>query len=206
MGQEPRRFITLANTKGGVGKTTSAIGLAYGLSHRGYKVEVRDLDPQGSASLWAYNAQKAGNPLPFPVTVANKFTVGNDPQDPETWVIIDTPPSQIDLVDAAIQASSLTVLVSTPGVLDLARVKETADSIACASSVLLTQVKNNTKSLQDAEQFLTANGLSRFDTMIHHREGIRRASDTGVLPSASGYGEAVGEILDVWGLPQNALD
>lgn len=200
--REPRRFITLANTKGGVGKTTSAIGTAWGLHKRGYKVEVRDLDPQGSASLWSYNASQHGAPLPFPVTVANRFTVGADADDNETWVIIDTPPSQVDLIAAALDASSLAILVSTPGALDLARLKETADNIACPSSVLLTQVKTNTKSLQNAERFLKENDLSRFDTMIRFLESIRRASDTGVFPSASGYESVAGEILEIWDLPQ----
>ena len=42
--------ITVANFKGGVAKTTSAVTLAQGLSMRGHKVLVIDLDPQGSAT------------------------------------------------------------------------------------------------------------------------------------------------------------
>ncbi len=42
--------ITVANFKGGVAKTTSAVTLAQGLSMRGHKVLVVDLDPQGSAT------------------------------------------------------------------------------------------------------------------------------------------------------------
>lgn len=40
--------ITVANFKGGVGKTTTAVTLAQGLSRRGHKVLVVDCDPQGS--------------------------------------------------------------------------------------------------------------------------------------------------------------
>ena len=40
--------ITVANFKGGVAKTTSAVTLAQGLSMRGHRVLVVDLDPQGS--------------------------------------------------------------------------------------------------------------------------------------------------------------
>ena len=63
------RVITIANQKGGVGKTTSAVNLAACLALHGAQVLVVDLDPQGNASTALDIEHRTGTPSVYNVLV-----------------------------------------------------------------------------------------------------------------------------------------
>ena len=56
-------IISIVNTKGGVGKTTTSMMLARAAFKAGYSARVWDTDPQGSATVWALAVQDNGEDL-----------------------------------------------------------------------------------------------------------------------------------------------
>ncbi len=66
------RIMTIANQKGGVGKTTTAVNLAASLAQHGLRVLVVDLDPQGNASTALDVDHHAGVPSVYNVLVEDR--------------------------------------------------------------------------------------------------------------------------------------
>src|SRR5690349_13809612 len=106
--------ITVANQKGGSGKTTVSMNLAGALASRGYKVLVVDADPQNSALLWAGNNQsETGFPAAV-VNLAKSPTIHKEVTKHAKnyhFIIIDCPPAADSPVSVRVMPISDLVLV-----------------------------------------------------------------------------------------------
>jgi chromosome partitioning protein len=98
------RIIAIANQKGGVGKSTTAVSLGASLADLGFRVLVIDLDPQGNASTGMGIRHEARATTVYHVIVA---------ESPIDDAIVHTPverlhavPSTIDLAGAEIELVS----------------------------------------------------------------------------------------------------
>ncbi len=98
------KIVAIANQKGGVGKTTTAVNLSAALAEQGLRILLIDLDPQGNATssfgLQGLVGESVYDPLLGSVSVADKIF----PTRHENLFII---PSDIDLAGAEIEIARM---------------------------------------------------------------------------------------------------
>ena len=97
------KVVAVANQKGGVGKTTTAVNLASGVAAQGKKVLLVDLDPQGNTTR-AYGIAKRG----VEISVYQLLTGEKTAQEAivHTQYRVDLIPSNIQLSGAGIELVS----------------------------------------------------------------------------------------------------
>ena len=94
---EQTRLIAVANQKGGVGKTTSAVNLSAALAQFGSKVLLIDMDPQGNASR---------EPSVYDVIEGRK-TIAEVKRTCPDFDLLDVVPASIDLSGAELEVADM---------------------------------------------------------------------------------------------------
>jgi chromosome partitioning protein len=99
------RVLTVANQKGGVGKTTSAVNIAAALALHGLRVCLLDLDPQGNASTALGVAHPVGTPSSYDVLLAGA-AIAEVAQPVSFTENLQCVPATLDLAGADIELTS----------------------------------------------------------------------------------------------------
>jgi len=115
------KIITVAQQKGGAGKTTLVAQLAVALATKGQRIALVDIDPQASLSTWFQIREENKNTenlwlsglTAWRTQSADKLTAEND------LVLIDAPPHSQTEAQSAVRAADLVLVPIQPSPVDL---------------------------------------------------------------------------------------
>ena len=170
------RIITVAQQKGGSGKTTIAVNLAVALRARGHRVALLDTDPQGSLGRWFMERLARGiedEGIEFSTSSAWGASYESEKLKKRfDYVIIDTPPKIDSDLRPALRGADLVVvpvassqvdLWATEGVLDLARREK------CDTLIVLNRTRPNTRLTGDVALGAAELGAEVADAQLANR-------------------------------------
>jgi len=140
------KVITVAQQKGGAGKTTVVAHVAVALSQKGNRVAVVDIDPQGSLSYWHHIREQALGEgytgLAF--TTVSGWRVASEIsrlRKAVDYIVIDSPPHTETEARTAIRGADLVVIPVQPSPTDLWATRATLE-LARAERVPVKVVMN----------------------------------------------------------------
>lgn len=153
IGKEMAKIITVAQQKGGAGKSTIAAHLAIAFKQRNNKVALIDIDPQGSLTMWfqlreqlfGKNYAGIGFASCSGIRVHNEISQLKLLHD---YVIIDCPPHTDTEAKTAIRAADFVLVPMQPSPTDLWATGKTLDFAKCENKktkILLNRFSPNAK-------------------------------------------------------------
>ncbi len=145
------KVITIAQQKGGAGKTTISVHLATAFSQRGKRTAIIDIDPQASSSTWhRVREEKFGEGytgLTFVTSTGWRIASEIDElKDDHDIIIIDSPPHIEADARSAIRVADLIILPVQPSPTDLWATRATMEIAGqenIETKILLNRVSNS---------------------------------------------------------------
>ena len=125
-------IVTIANQKGGVGKTTTAVNLAAALAKHGLHILVIDTDPQGNASTALNIDHRVGTPDVYSVLV-EEVDFSEVVKPVAEIENLFCAPATIDLAGAEIELVSLVDLCFNVNFLSAPKLNEAIELLAIIS-------------------------------------------------------------------------
>lgn len=197
-------IITLANAKGGVGKTTSAIYLATVAKHSDPSLQVTliDADPQQSASDWDKTAKENRSTLEFDVEnmsrekdVARILELVNLRS---SLYVIDTQPGDTALTRASIHVADLVVIPCEAEPMSVRRAWKMFDLCQGKGAFLITKARPRTNLFKVVMNQLVSGHAEFFTSTI--KDSMEYAKAFGCRPrNTSEYSSVWIEIKEAMG-------
>ncbi len=174
--------ITVAQQKGGVGKSTLAIHLAVAFAKRGLSTMLFDTDPQGTVSHW--HAKRKADDIGLIATsgwrLTRDLTMAREAND---IIIIDTPPHAEMDIKVSTRAADMVLVPLQPSPADVWAVRETMNTIAGESShvmVVLNRVIARANITRDVKEKLAMMDIPVAKTHIGSRVLFAAAMESGL--------------------------
>jgi len=181
------RIITVAQQKGGTGKTTVAAHLAVALLQRGKSVAILDVDPQGSLGEWFEARERrlgeAATGLRF--RTASGWGARREARDlvrDHDFVVVDTPPKSDSEARPAIEAANLVAVPVQPTPVDLWSTDSTLAMIAREGGsglLVINRVTQRAKLAAEMIAVIRGLGCAAADAQLGNRIGFAASMGTG---------------------------
>lgn len=184
--------ITVAQQKGGSGKTTLAANLAVALLGRGHSVAVIDSDPQGSLGRWFMERRgRMNGAAGLDFATASAWGVGYECEKlagSHDFVLVDTPPKIDSDLRPALRESDLVLVPVALSHLDLwatESVLEMAQRVGRPALLVMNRAARRAKLTAEVARQLEGYDVPRAQTVLGNRVAFAE-----VLGAGSGVSEA----------------